>query len=40
LPLPKLQLNSEIQTITDFTMNDIELIDYQSHDAIKAQMAV
>ena len=35
-----LKLNSEIENITDFTMNDIELIGYQSHESIKAPMAV
>lgn len=40
LPLPILKLNSEISVITEFDMEDIELIDYQSHDAIKAPMAV
>jgi thymidylate synthase len=40
LPLPSLKLNSDISTITDFNMEDIELIDYQSHEAIKAPMAV
>lgn len=40
LPLPKLKLNSNIETITEFNMEDIELIDYQSHEAIKAPMAV
>ena len=40
LPLPTLKLNSEISVITEFDMEDIELIDYQSHDAIKAPMAV
>lgn len=40
LPLAKLKLNDNIGSITDFTMNDIELLDYQSHDAIKASMAV
>jgi thymidylate synthase len=39
-PLPKLKLNKNIQTITEFTMDDIELIDYKCHDAIKADMAV
>jgi thymidylate synthase len=38
--LPQLQLNPEIKTITGFTMNDIELINYQHHDAIQADMAV
>ena len=40
LPLSTLKLNSEISVITEFDMEDIELIDYQSHDAIKAPMAV
>lgn len=38
--LPILKLNPEIKTITDFKMSDIELINYQCHDAIKAPMAV
>jgi thymidylate synthase len=40
LPLPTLKLNSEIDRIDDFSMRDIELIDYQCHEPIKAQMAV
>lgn len=40
LPLPKLRLNPSIKEITGFSMDDIELIDYNSHDAIKAPMAV
>jgi len=40
LPLPTLQLTSEIEVITDFDMDDIELVGYESHDAIKAPMAV
>ena len=40
LPLAELKLNEEIKTITDFTMDDIELIGYESHDAIPAPMAV
>ena len=40
LPLPKLKLNVDIDTITNFTMEDIELIDYQCLDAISAPMAV
>ena len=40
LPMARLELNSEISVITDFEMEDIELADYQSHDAIKAPMAV
>ena len=40
LPLASVQLNSNIKDITKFTMEDIELVDYTSHDAIKAPMAV
>jgi thymidylate synthase len=40
LPLPTLELNTEIEVITEFDMNDIELVNYQSHEAIKAPMAV
>jgi thymidylate synthase len=40
LPLPTLQLNPEIGVITEFDMDDIELIGYESHDAIKAPMAI
>ena len=39
-PLPKLWLNPEIKTINGFKMDDIKLIDYRSHDTIKANMAV
>jgi len=40
LALPTLQLNPSIQMITHFGMEDVELIDYESHEAIKAPMAV
>lgn len=40
LSAPSLKLNSSIDDITKFTMDDIELVDYQSHDSIKAPMAV
>ena len=40
LPLPTLKLNPEIEVITDFDMKDIELVDYQCHEAIAAPMAV
>lgn len=40
LPLATLKLNPEISVITDFEMEDIELVGYTSHDAIKAPMAV
>ena len=40
LPLPKLWLSPEVKDIDDFKMEDIKLIDYQHHEAIKAPMAV
>ena len=40
MPLPKLWLNPEIETITDFSMEDISLIGYESHGALKVPMAV
>ncbi len=40
LPSPKLWLNPEVKDIDSFTMDDIKLVDYKSHDAIKAEMAV
>lgn len=39
-PLPTLYLNPEVKDINKFTMNDIRLDNYQSHDSIKAKMAV
>lgn len=38
--LPKLKLNPDIKIITNFKMDDVNLENYQSHDAIKASMAV
>jgi thymidylate synthase len=40
LALPTLSLNPEITVITDFGMEDIELVGYESHGAIAAPMAV
>jgi len=40
LPAPQLWLNPDVTDITEFTMADIQLDDYQSHGAIKADMAV
>jgi len=40
LPAPQLWLNPDIKSIDQFTMEDVKLVDYQSHDAIKARMAV
>lgn len=40
LALPELWLNPEIQDIDDFKMDDIQLVEYTSHGALKARMAV
>lgn len=40
MPLAKLSLNPEVKDIDGFTMDDIELVGYESHPAIKAPMAV
>jgi thymidylate synthase len=37
---PKLKLNTDINNIDDFTMKDIELVNYISHSSINAEMAV
>jgi thymidylate synthase len=39
-PLPTLKLNPSVMNIDDFKMEDIELLNYQSHPTIKAKMAV
>ena len=38
--LPKLNLNPDINSIFDFTFNDIEIVDYDPHPAIKGKVAV
>jgi thymidylate synthase len=40
LPLPKLWLNPEVKTIDGFKPEDIKLVNYQSHPAIKGDVAV
>ena len=40
LPLAHLRLNPMIKEIEDFKYEDIELLDYQSHPAIKAKVSV
>jgi thymidylate synthase len=37
---PKLWLNPDVRDIEKFTMDDIQLVDYKSHESIKANMAV
>jgi len=39
-PLPQVRLNPDIQDITAFTFQDIELLNYDPHPAIKAPIAV
>lgn len=39
-PLPKLKLNPAIKNITDFKFEDIEVLNYDPHPAIKAEVAV
>jgi thymidylate synthase len=40
LPLPELKLNPAVKDVTGFKIDDIELVNYTSHDPIKAPMAV
>jgi thymidylate synthase len=40
LPLPKMILNPDITSIFDFKYEDFELINYQSHPHIKAEISV
>ncbi len=39
-PLPQMKINTAVKNIFDFTFEDFELVNYQSHPAIKAQVAV
>lgn len=40
LPLPMLWLNPDVKNLFDFTADDIKLVDYEHHPAIKAPVAV
>lgn len=40
LPLPQLKLNPAVTDLFDFSFDDIELVGYQHHPAIKAPVAV
>ncbi|MGW8143277.1 MAG: thymidylate synthase [Anaerolineales bacterium] len=39
-PLPRMKINPEVQSILDFRFEDFELIDYQAHPHIKAEVSV
>lgn len=39
-PLPQMKINPEVKDIFDFQFEDFELVNYQSHPAIKAPVAV
>lgn len=40
LPLPRVRINPDVKNIDDFKFEDFELVDYQSHPAIKGDVAV
>ena len=40
LELPELWIDPEVRNIDQFTMDSIQLVEYHSHDSIKARMAV
>lgn len=40
LPLPLLKINRQVDSIFDFKYEDFELVGYESHPAIKAEVAV
>ena len=39
-PLPQMKINTSINSIFDFKIDDFELINYQSHPHIKGEVAV
>ncbi len=39
-PLPKLKLNPKVKSVFDFSFEDIEILNYESHPTIKAPIAV
>ncbi|MFZ9034607.1 MAG: thymidylate synthase [Francisellaceae bacterium] len=40
LALPELRFRRQVDSIFDFEFNDIEIVDYQSHPAIKGKVAI
>ena len=39
-PLPTMKINADVKDIFEFKFEDFELLNYQSHPAIKAPVAV
>ena len=39
-PLPEMRLNPDVKSLFDFTFDDFELVDYQSHPGIRAPIAI
>jgi thymidylate synthase len=39
-PFPTLKLNTNVKSVFDFEMEDIEIVDYNPHPAISAPVAV
>jgi len=39
-PWPEMKLNPNVKNIFDFTFDDFELVNYQAHPHIKAEVAV
>lgn len=39
-PLPQMKINTDVESIFDFTYEDFELVGYESHDLIKGKVAV
>jgi len=39
-PMPTMKINPAVKSIFDFKFEDFELLDYQSHEHIKAKVAV
>ena len=39
-PLPKMKINPNVQSLFDFKYEDFELVDYQPHPHIKAEVAI
>jgi thymidylate synthase len=38
-PFPEVKLNPKVKDIDDFTLEDIELVDYQCHPSLRADIA-